>query len=37
VEHVMRFRKKIEKDENYVQTILHLGAVSCCWLFRPIA
>lgn len=27
VEQVMRYRKKVEKDESYVQTILHLGSL----------
>uniref|UniRef100_A0A8D0F6S4 Dynein intermediate chain 2, axonemal n=1 Tax=Strix occidentalis caurina TaxID=311401 RepID=A0A8D0F6S4_STROC len=27
VEQTIRFRKKVEKDENYVNTIMHLGAL----------
>lgn len=30
VEQTIRFRKKVEKDENYVNTIMHLGTVRLC-------
>lgn len=30
VEQTIRFRKKVEKDENYVNTIMHLGTVRPC-------
>lgn len=30
VEQTIRFRKKVEKDENYVNTITHLGTVRPC-------
>ena len=28
MEQTIRFRKKVEKDENYINTIMHLGSVS---------
>ena len=30
VEQTIRFRKKVEKDENYINTITHLGTVRPC-------
>ena len=30
MEQTIRFRKKVEKDENYVNTIMHLGTVRPC-------
>lgn len=35
VEQVIRFRKKVEKDEMYVQTIMGLGSVSIIKTFIP--
>lgn len=28
MEQTIRFRKKVEKDESYINTIMHLGSVS---------
>ena len=37
VEQVIRFRKKVEKDEMYINTIQQLGSVSSlCWLVKMI-
>ena len=32
IEQVIRYRKKVEKDEGYVNTVLNLAGVRClCW------
>ena len=31
-EHVIRYRKKVEKDEDYVRSIVNLGAQACLFL-----
>lgn len=36
VEQTIRFRKKVEKDENYINTIMHLGAVRPCPFSLPL-
>lgn len=35
LEQTSRFRKKVEKEENYVNTITHLGAVRPCPSLTP--
>jgi len=36
IEQTMRFRKKIEKDEQYINTIQNLGDVSLFLLFHNL-
>lgn len=32
LEQTIRFRKKVEKDENYINTIMQLGSVRLPWV-----
>ena len=35
VEQTIRYRKKVEKDEAYIQTVMNLGKVSLLWIDAP--
>lgn len=36
MEQTIRYRKKVEKDENYVNTVMQLGSVSVSFNFRDL-